>query len=100
VRLVGAAAVAICGDGVVRCQPGPRENRATRAVDVCVIGWRATTPAEEVNVFFLSDSVSPILFLKLSLTGAAIRSMLTNGVERVVAREEKSDIGEQPIAPS
>ena len=82
------------------------ESRAVPAVwnlasaagrKVGVVGWWATHPAEEVNGFFVSDRVSPILFLNLSRSGAAFPRSLEQGLEQVAAREGR--VESEDLAP-
>ncbi|MFN2633644.1 MAG: alkaline phosphatase family protein, partial [Thermoanaerobaculia bacterium] len=54
---------------------------------VGVVGWWATHPAEEVNGFFLTDHVSPILYDRLPLSGVAWPAALEGGVAQVIARD-------------
>jgi predicted AlkP superfamily phosphohydrolase/phosphomutase len=56
---------------------------------VGVVGWWATHPAEEVNGFFVSDHASPILYEKLSFSGAAYPPALEAGVAQIVSRDGK-----------
>jgi predicted AlkP superfamily phosphohydrolase/phosphomutase/Tfp pilus assembly protein PilF len=54
---------------------------------VGVVGWWATHPAEEVNGFFVSDHVSPLLYERLPQTGLAFPTALADGVAQVVLRD-------------
>lgn len=54
---------------------------------VGVVGWWATHPAEEVNGFFVTDHVSPILFKDLPRAGVAYPPSLAPGVEQIIARD-------------
>jgi tetratricopeptide (TPR) repeat protein len=54
---------------------------------VGVVGWWATHPAEEVNGFFVSDRVSPLLFGELPRAGASFPASIAPGVEKLVTRD-------------
>lgn len=54
---------------------------------VGVVGWWATHPAEEVNGFFVSDHVSPLLYERLPQSAVAFPPALADGVAQVVARD-------------
>ena len=54
---------------------------------VGVVGWWATHPAEEVNGFFVSDHVSPLLYERLPQSAVAFPAALSDGVAQVVARD-------------
>ncbi|MFY9551011.1 MAG: alkaline phosphatase family protein [Thermoanaerobaculia bacterium] len=58
---------------------------------VGVVGWWATHPAEEVNGFFVSDRVSPMLFSGLSLSGSTYPTALEAGVAQVAQRDGRVD---------
>ena len=64
---------------------------------VGVVGWWATHPAEEVNGFFVSDRVSPILFQGLPRSGIAFPRSLEAGVEQVAGRDGR--VGPEDLAP-
>ena len=64
---------------------------------VGVVGWWATHPAEEVKGFFITDHASPILFDKLSLSGAAYPPSLEPGVAQVVSRDGR--VSAEDLAP-
>jgi predicted AlkP superfamily phosphohydrolase/phosphomutase len=55
---------------------------------VGIVGWWASHPAEEVDGFFVSDRVSPLLFGDLPRTGAAFPAFIAPGVEQLAKRDE------------
>jgi len=73
--------------GLSRAVPAVWNIASAAGRKVGVVGWWATHPAEEVNGFFVTDHASPILFEKLSLSGAAFPAALEAGVGQVVARD-------------
>src|SRR5262249_31957875 len=73
--------------GLSRAAPAVWNLASSAGRKVGVVGWWATHPAEEVNGFFVSDHASPILYEKLSLSGAAYPSSLEPGVGQIVARD-------------
>jgi predicted AlkP superfamily phosphohydrolase/phosphomutase len=85
--------VPISGDS--RAVPAVWNIASDAARKVGVVGWWATHPAEEVNGFFVSDRVSPMLFSGLSRAGAVYPPALEPGVTQVAERDgrvEASDI--------
>ncbi len=64
---------------------------------VGVVGWWATHPAEEVDGYFVSDRVSPILFSDLSRAGAAFPPALEAGVSQIAGRDGR--IAAADLAP-
>jgi predicted AlkP superfamily phosphohydrolase/phosphomutase len=73
--------------GFSREAPAVWNIASARGRRVGVVGWWASHPAEEVSGFFVSDRVSPILFDRLSLSGAAFPTSLEAGVAQVVERD-------------
>ena len=79
--------------GFSREAPAVWNIASARGRRVGVVGWWASHPAEEVSGFFVSDRVSPILFDRLSLSGAAFPTSLEAGVAQVVERDGRvSDV--------
>ncbi len=87
--------VPISGDS--RAVPAVWNLASAAGRKVGVVGWWATHPAEEVNGFFVSDRVSPILFEGLSRSGAAFPSSLEAGLEQVAGRDGR--VGPEDLAP-
>jgi predicted AlkP superfamily phosphohydrolase/phosphomutase/Tfp pilus assembly protein PilF len=73
--------------GFSREAPAVWNIASARGRRVGVVGWWASHPAEEVSGFFVSDRVSPILFDRLSLSGAAFPTSLEAGVAQVAGRD-------------
>jgi predicted AlkP superfamily phosphohydrolase/phosphomutase len=73
--------------GFSREAPAVWNIASDRGSRVGVVGWWASHPAEEVEGFFVSDRVSPILFGRLSLSGAAFPASLEAGVAQVIERD-------------
>ncbi len=85
--------VPISGDS--RAVPAVWNIASDAGRKVGVIGWWATHPAEEVDGFFVSDRVSPMLFSGLSRAGAVYPPALEAGVTQVAERDgriEASDL--------
>src|SRR5262245_55521849 len=85
--------VPISGDS--RAVPAAWNIASDAGRKVGVVGWWATHPAEEVNGFFVSDRVSPMLFSGLSRAGAVYPPALEAGVTQVAERDgrvEASDL--------
>ncbi len=77
--------VPISGDS--RAVPAIWNVASAAGRTVGVVGWWATHPAEEVNGFFITDHVSPILFKDLPRAGVAYPPSLAPGVEHIIARD-------------
>jgi predicted AlkP superfamily phosphohydrolase/phosphomutase/Tfp pilus assembly protein PilF len=73
--------------GLSRAVPAIWNVASASGLKVGVVGWWASHPAEEVNGFFVSDHVSPILFDSLPRAGAAYPVSLLAGIEQTVTRE-------------
>jgi predicted AlkP superfamily phosphohydrolase/phosphomutase/Tfp pilus assembly protein PilF len=73
--------------GRSRAVPAVWNVASAEGLKVGVVGWWASHPAEEVDGFFVSDHVSPILFESLPRAGAAYPVSLSAGIEQIVARE-------------
>ncbi len=87
--------VPISGDS--RAVPAVWNLASAAGRKVGVVGWWATHPAEEVNGFFVSDRVSPILFEGLSRSGAAFPSSLEAGLDQVAGRDGR--VQQEDLAP-
>ena len=79
--------VPISGDS--RAVPAAWNIASDAGRKVGVVGWWATHPAEEVNGFFVSDRVSPMLFSGLSRAGAVYPPALEAGVTQVAERDSR-----------
>ena len=79
--------VPISGDS--RAVPAAWNIASDAGLKVGVVGWWATHPAEEVNGFFVSDRVSPMLFSGLSRAGAVYPPALEAGVTQVAERDSR-----------
>jgi tetratricopeptide (TPR) repeat protein len=73
--------------GMSRAVPAVWNLASAAGRKVGVVGWWATHPAEEVNGFFVSDRVSPLLFGELPRAGASFPASIAPGVEQLVARD-------------
>jgi predicted AlkP superfamily phosphohydrolase/phosphomutase/Flp pilus assembly protein TadD len=73
--------------GLSRVVPAVWNFASAAGRKVGVVGWWATHPAEEVNGFFVSDRVSPLLFKDLPRAGVAYPASLESGVEQIIARD-------------
>jgi predicted AlkP superfamily phosphohydrolase/phosphomutase len=73
--------------GLSRAVPAIWNVASASGRTVGVVGWWASHPAEEVNGFFVSDHVSPILFDSLPRAGAAYPVALSPGIEQILARD-------------
>ena len=73
--------------GFSRAVPAVWNLASAAGKKVGVVGWWATHPAEEVNGFFVSDRVSPMLFGDLPRNGAAYPASITAGVEQLATRD-------------
>jgi predicted AlkP superfamily phosphohydrolase/phosphomutase len=73
--------------GMSRAVPAVWNLASAAGRKVGVVGWWATHPAEEVNGFFVSDRVSPLLFGDLPRAGASFPASIVPGVEQLVARD-------------
>lgn len=73
--------------GESRAVPAVWNVASASGLSVGVVGWWATHPAEEVQGFFVSDHVSPILFKDLPRAGVAYPTALAPGVEQILARD-------------
>jgi predicted AlkP superfamily phosphohydrolase/phosphomutase/Tfp pilus assembly protein PilF len=82
--------------GRSRAVPAIWNVASARGKTVGVVGWWATSPAEEVQGFFVSDATSPILFDGLPKQGVAFPSSLAPGVEQIVTREGR--VGAEDVA--
>jgi predicted AlkP superfamily phosphohydrolase/phosphomutase len=82
--------------GLSRAVPAVWNVASAEGLTVGVVGWWASHPAEEVNGFFVSDHVSPILFESLPRAGAAYPVSLSAGIEQIVAREGR--VSDQDLA--
>ena len=88
------AAVPISGRS--RRSPAIWNIASERGLRVGVVGWWATHPAEEVNGFFVSDRVSPILF-EGTQDGIVYPPSLKEGVGRVMEAEDT--VPDSDLAP-
>ncbi len=75
--------------GISRAVPAAWNLASASGKKVGVVGWWATHPAEEVNGFFLTDRVSPLLFGDLPLAGVAFPAGLEGRVRQVIEREAR-----------
>ena len=75
--------------GRSRAGPAIWNVASAKGKTVGVVGWWATSPAEEVQGFFVSDATSPILFDGLPKQGVAFPASLAPGVEQIAARESR-----------
>ncbi|HKD19343.1 MAG TPA: alkaline phosphatase family protein, partial [Thermoanaerobaculia bacterium] len=82
--------------GRSRVMPAIWNVASARGKTVGVVGWWATSPAEEVQGFFVSDATSPILFDGLPKQGVAYPASLAPGVEQIVARDGR--VGSEDLA--
>jgi Tfp pilus assembly protein PilF len=73
--------------GRSRAVPAVWNLASAAGISVGVVGWWATHPAEQVQGFFVSDHVSPILFGQLPLSGAVYPASLEPGLAQVSARD-------------
>jgi predicted AlkP superfamily phosphohydrolase/phosphomutase/tetratricopeptide (TPR) repeat protein len=73
--------------GLSRAVPAIWNVASASGRTVGVVGWWASHPAEEVEGFFVSDHVSPILFDSLPRAGAAFPVSLSAGIEQIAARD-------------
>lgn len=76
--------------GFSRAVPAIWNTASAAGKTVAVVGWWATHPAEEVNGVFISDHASPILYDKLSLSGATYPASLESFVTKTINREGKA----------
>ncbi|HEX4439391.1 MAG TPA: alkaline phosphatase family protein [Thermoanaerobaculia bacterium] len=75
--------------GLSRAVPAVWNLASAAGRKVGVVGWWATHPAEEVDGFFVSDRVSPMLFEAASAAGAVYPVSLQDGVAKAAARESR-----------
>ncbi|HMF09478.1 MAG TPA: alkaline phosphatase family protein [Thermoanaerobaculia bacterium] len=75
--------------GLSRAVPAIWNLASAAGETVGVVGWWATHPAEEVRGFFVTDHASPILYEKLTLSGAAYPPALESGVAQILSRDGK-----------
>jgi predicted AlkP superfamily phosphohydrolase/phosphomutase len=73
--------------GFSRQAPAVWNIASARGEKVGIVGFWATHPAEEVSGFFVSDRVSPILYDRASLSGAAYPQALEAGLAQVLERD-------------
>jgi len=72
--------------GLSRAVPAVWNLASAAGRRVGVVGWWATHPAEEVDGFFVTDRVSPLLFESASTAGAVYPASLQDGVSKAAAR--------------
>jgi predicted AlkP superfamily phosphohydrolase/phosphomutase/Flp pilus assembly protein TadD len=82
--------------GLSRAVPAVWNLASAAGRKVGVIGWWATHPAEEVDGFFVTDRVSPLLF-EGSAAGAVYPASLQDGVARTAQRESR--VAAEDLAP-
>jgi len=73
--------------GFSRRAPAVWNIASARGRKVGIVGFWATHPAEEVSGFLVSDRVSPILYDRASLSGAAYPEALEPGLSQVLERD-------------
>ena len=83
--------------GLSRAVPAVWNLASAAGRKVGVVGWWATHPAEEVDGFFVSDRVSPLLFESASTAGAVYPVSLQDGVAKAAARDSR--IAAADLAP-
>jgi predicted AlkP superfamily phosphohydrolase/phosphomutase/Flp pilus assembly protein TadD len=74
--------------GLSRAVPAVWNLASAAGRKVGVVGWWATHPAEEVDGFFVTDRVSPLLF-EGTAAGAVYPTSLQDGVAKTAARESR-----------
>lgn len=73
--------------GHSRAVPAVWNVASAQGKKVGVVGWWATHPAEEVEGFFVSDRLAPLLFPEAPGGGLAYPSLLAGGIAQVRPRE-------------